>query len=182
MRLFPSIGAYLMLGASAFAQTNDLPNLHKVDEKVYRGAQPTDEGLRKLAKMGIHTVVDLRGPEHSEVYEKGVVEAAGMHYVSIPMRGMISPTDNQVSGALKVMNDPDAGPVFVHCRRGADRTGVVVACYRISHQGWNLSDALNEAREDGMSPFEVALRRYVVRFAASWKPALPVVPLASVTQ
>ena len=73
-------------------QTHDLPNFHKVDEKVYRGAQPTDAGFRKLANMGVRTIIDLRGPEHSQSHEKQVVEAAGMRYVSIPMKGM-TPTD-----------------------------------------------------------------------------------------
>jgi protein tyrosine/serine phosphatase len=182
MRLLSTISAVCVMCGSAFAQTYDLPNLHKIDEKVYRGAQPTDEGFRNLAKMGVRTIVDLRGPEHSETYEKRVVEAAGMRYVSIPMKGMMEPTENQILGALKVMNDPDAGPVFVHCRRGADRTGVVIACYRISHDAWNAPRALSEAKQDGMSLFEVALRRYVIRFASTWKPALPAAPIVSANQ
>ena len=73
------------------------------------------------------TVIDLRGSEHSMADEKRIVESAGMKYVSIPMRGMATPTDQQVLSALKIMNDPAAGPVFVHCKRGADRTGAVIA-------------------------------------------------------
>ena len=165
--------------ASAFAQPSDLPNLHQVGETVYRGAQPTDAGFQALAKMGVHTIIDLRGPEHSESHEKQVVEAAGMRYVSIPMKGMMEPSENQISGALTLMTNPDAGPVFVHCRRGADRTGVIVACYRISHDAWDANRALREAKEDGMSLFEVALRRYVVRYASARKPTPPLTPVVS---
>jgi uncharacterized protein (TIGR01244 family) len=180
MRSVSAVGALWVMCASAFAQPNDLPNFHKVDEKVYRGAQPTDAGFRELAKMGIRTIIDLRGPEHSESREQQVVEAAGMRYVSIPMKGMTEPAENQITGTLTVMNNPDAGPVFVHCRRGADRTGAVIACYRISHDAWDAIRALREAKEDGMSLFEVALRRYVIRYASAWKPNPPVSPVASI--
>jgi protein-tyrosine phosphatase len=54
--------------------------------------------------------------------------------------------------------------VFVHCRRGADRTGTVVACYRIGHDRWDGGKAIAEAKADGMSVFQVAMRRYVERY------------------
>jgi tyrosine-protein phosphatase SIW14 len=151
-----------------FAGTGEteLPNFHKVDNHVYRGAQPTPDGFKKLAQTGIRTVIDLRGAEHSEADEKRIVESAGMRYVSIPMKGMRTPTDDQISRALKVMKDPNAEPVFVHCRRGADRTGAVIGCYRISHDHWDSASALQEASSYGMRWFEVPLRRYVVRYAA----------------
>jgi protein tyrosine/serine phosphatase len=86
-----------------------------------------------------------------------------MRYVSIPMRGMATPTDQQIGAVLKEMNDPASGPVFVHCRRGADRTGGVIACYRISHDHWDAGKALAEANGYGMSIFQVAIKRYVSR-------------------
>jgi protein tyrosine/serine phosphatase len=145
-------------------QPAGLPNFHKVDDHVYRGAQPTPQGFRNLASLGIRTVVDLRGPEHSEAAEKKIVEEDGMRYVGIPMRGMTSPTDKQISDALKLMNDPASGPVFIHCRRGADRTGAVIACYRISHDHWDTARAQDEANNFGMNFFELAIRRYVARY------------------
>ena len=78
------------------------------------------------------------------------------------------------------MNNSDGGPVLVHCRRGADRTGVVIACHRISHDACVMRPrALHEAKEDGMGFFEVALRRYVVRYASTGKPDLPVAQAVS---
>ena len=87
-----------------------------------------------------------------------------MRYVSIPMRGMSTPTDRQISDALKLLNDPASGPVFVHCRRGADRTGAVIACYRIGHDHWDTAKAQDEANNFGMSLFQLAIRRYVARY------------------
>jgi protein-tyrosine phosphatase len=90
-----------------------------------------------------------------------------MRYVSIPMKGMESPTDEQVSTALALMNDSAAGPVFVHCKRGADRTGAVVACYRIGHDHWDAAKSLSEARSLGMSWYQLALQRYVNNYDGS---------------
>ncbi len=141
-----------------------IPNFHKVDDHVYRGAQPDEHAFSRLAGMGVKTVIDLRGPEHSQAKEKSLVEAAGMRYVSIPMSGMHTPSDEQISSALKVLNDAGAGPVFVHCKRGADRTGAVVACYRIEHDHWDSSNALREARGLGMSWYQLAIQHYVAGY------------------
>jgi uncharacterized protein (TIGR01244 family) len=163
--MFPRFFAvFFALVWFAVAQPAGLPNFHKVDDHVYRGAQPTPEGFRNLANLGIKTVIDLRGPEHSEAAEKKIVEADGMRYVSIPMRGMSTPTDRQISDALKLLNDPASGPVFVHCRRGADRTGAVIACYRIGHDHWDTAKAQDEANNFGMSLFQLAIRRYVAHY------------------
>ena len=87
-----------------------------------------------------------------------------MRYVSIPMRGMATPADRQISEALRLLNDAASGPVFVHCRRGADRTGAVIACYRISHDHWDAGRAVDEANTFGMSLFQLAIRRYVAHY------------------
>ncbi len=179
--MFPRfLAVFFTLVSFAAAQPPGLPNFHKVDDHVYRGAQPTPEGFRNLANLGIKTVVDLRGPEHSEAAEKKIVEADGMRYVGIPMRGMSTPTDRQISDALKLMNDSASGPVFIHCRRGADRTGAVIACYRISHDHWDTAKAQDEANNFGMSFLQLGIRRYVARYDR--KPGGEIAIPATVTQ
>jgi protein-tyrosine phosphatase len=100
-----------------------------------------------------------------------------MRYVGIPMKGMRTPSDEQISGVLALMNDDTAGPVFVHCERGADRTGAVIACYRIQHDHWDSDEALSEARGFGMSWYQTALQRYVGQFAKD--AAHPVLAIAA---
>jgi tyrosine-protein phosphatase SIW14 len=153
--------------AAAAVNTAGVPNFQKVNDSVYRGAQPTEEGFKNLAAMGVKTVVDLREPgEHSQAREEAWVKADGMRYVSVPLRGMSAPPDGEVQKVLGILNDPSAGPVFMHCRRGADRTGTMVACYRISHDHWTTRNALNEARTLGMHFYEWAMQDYVTKFGA----------------
>jgi protein-tyrosine phosphatase len=63
-----------------------------------------------------------------------------------------------------MLEDSSTGPVFVHCRRGADRTGAVVACYRIEHDHWKNERALAEARSLGMRWFGKAIQSYVLNY------------------
>ncbi len=141
-----------------------LPNFHNVNPQIFRGGQPTPKGFQELARLGIKTVIDLREPGSRSRTEERIVEAAGMRYVSVPMRGFHTPTAEQIAKVLSLFNDSSAAPVFVHCRKGADRTGTVVACYRISHDGWENTHALAEARSLGMSIFQRALRTYVLGY------------------
>jgi protein tyrosine/serine phosphatase len=150
--------------SSAQTAPDGVANFHKVNIQVYRGAQPTDRGFLNLAKLGVKTVIDLREADGHTLIEKKAVEAAGMHFINIPMRGLGAPTPEQVSKVLTLFNDESAGPVFVHCKRGADRTGTVVACYRIAHDHWDNQAALKEARSFGMSWMERAMQNYVRRF------------------
>ena len=167
--LFSLLASLTLVSARASSQNENLPNFQKVDDHVYRGAQPTDSGFKDLAQLGIKTVVDLRDiGEHSQADEQRVVTALGMRYVSIPMHGMSTPKDDQVAAVQALFDDASNGPVFVHCKRGADRTGMVIAVYRISHDQWDNKKALSEAKSNGMSMFERAIQHYVM----DYKPAV----------
>jgi len=139
---------------------------YRVDANVYRGRQPDRDDIPKLAAAGIKTVLDLRGFAHKD-WEKGAVEAAGMRYVRVGLSGFFAPSSSQIDHVLAILEDPKGAPIFVHCRRGADRSGVVVACYRIVHDHWTNEEAMKEAREQGFSGFEVLMERYIRHFRAS---------------
>jgi len=142
-----------------------VPNFHQVNEHVYRGAQPSDSGWASLAHLGVKTVIDLRlENEHPTKLEAQAVEAAGMRYVNIPMHGVVAPSDEQVAKVLALLDSNADGSVFVHCRRGADRTGTVIACYRMTHDGWDNQKAFKEAKSYGMSWTQFGMKRYVHSF------------------
>jgi protein tyrosine phosphatase (PTP) superfamily phosphohydrolase (DUF442 family) len=137
----------LLLALCASAQDAKLTP-YRVDENVFRGKQPTKPEIPVLATRGIKTVLDLRG---GKPWERQAVESAGMKYVRIGLSGVLAPTEQQMDRILAVLEDPALAPVFVHCRRGADRTGLVIACYRIDHDRWTNAQAMKEARELGLS-------------------------------
>jgi len=165
-RCLPALLLSCALGSAPAASLDapGVPNFHQVNEHVYRGGQPAGAGWNSLATLGIKVVVDLRPEsEHPVQAEARAVQAAGMRYVNVPMRGMGAP---MAEGVLKVLAllESDAGSVFVHCKRGCDRTGTVIACYRILHDHWENQKALKEARSLGMYPIERGMMHYILNF------------------
>jgi len=150
----------------SYAGKAEIRNFHRIDEHIYRGRQPHKEDFPYLAQMGIKTVLDLRGGMFHKPRERQLVEAAGMHYISIRLSGIFEPKDPQIASVLAVLQDPARWPVFVHCRRGDDRLGMVVACYRMVQDHWTNQQALREASRLGLSRFEVLMRRYIRNFDA----------------
>ena len=155
----------------ALAETPAIPNFHQVNDHVYRGGQPEPAAWKTLAKMGIKTVIDLRREdEHSTAEESRAVAAAGMNYVNVPMKGVVAPTNEQIAKVLALLESPE--PVFVHCKRGADRTGTVIACYRIAHDRWQRQQALHEAKSLGMGMVQFGLKHYIMAFQPTFQPTL----------
>ncbi|HEV8415724.1 MAG TPA: tyrosine-protein phosphatase [Bryobacteraceae bacterium] len=160
--------AALLCGAGLLAQDSGLPNFKIVNDRILRGGQPSDDGFKKLAERGVKTVVDLRWvDEHDIPREKQIVEADGMRFISVPMKGLSAPSLTQMTKVLGILEDSNSWPVFIHCRRGADRTGTVLACYRISHDHWQNQKALEEAKTYGLSSFERAMRSFIQHFQPS---------------
>ncbi len=141
-----------------------IKNFDKVDAHVYRGAQPTDEGFQYLAKIGVKTIIDLRETDSRSQAEQRVVSDAGMQYVNVPMTGHTPPTEAEITKILAVLEEGTTGPVFVHCQRGADRTGAVIAAYHIDHDKWDNVRALQDAKAHSMSVFQFQRQKYIQDF------------------
>jgi tyrosine-protein phosphatase SIW14 len=149
----------------------ELPNYHKVSDRLYRGGQPRAGGVKVLAELGVKTIVNLRGEDDNTKAEQKEAEAMGIRYFSVAMPGLSRPTDKQIARALEIIDDPENGMVFVHCKRGSDRTGTVVAVYRIKHEGWTAERAKSEARQHGMSWVEFGMKDYISDYHTRHKSA-----------
>jgi tyrosine-protein phosphatase SIW14 len=123
-------------------------NFARVNPTLYRGGQPTEEGLKQLKAMGIKTVIDFRS-HHST---RKQVEAAGMTPVEIPLKadlGSVPPDDDALKKFFEVVLDPARQPVYIHCAFGKDRTGTMAAVYRLEVDGWTPDEALQEMEAFG---------------------------------
>ena len=152
------------LPALASSSVQGISNFYQVDEHVYRGAQPTTEGFNYLAKIGVKTVLDLREDDERSAVEAQVVTSLDMQYLNVPMTGLNPPTEAEITKILALLEDGTTGAVFVHCKFGADRTGAVIAAYRIDHDHWDNSRALKEALSFGLSPFRWPRQNFIRRF------------------
>ena len=127
-------------------QVAGIQNCYCVTTNLYRGAQPTAEGMAQLKAMGIKTVVNLRA-WHSD---KDKVAGTGLVSVRFEMEPWRGDTE-EVVDFLKVVTTTTNLPAFVHCERGADRTGMMCAMYRIAVCGWTKQQGIDEMKNGGFN-------------------------------
>ena len=126
--------------------SDGLPNFGEVSSKLYRGGQPTAAGFEKLSQMGISIVVDFGRSARDEKQTRKL----GMKYVTIPWHCPF-PKDEAFAKFLRLVQENPGKKIFAHCRLGDDRTGMMVAAYRMGLEGWNADRAMNEMKEFGFS-------------------------------
>src|SRR5512133_1663315 len=142
-----------------------LSNVGRVAPGVLRGAQPDKTGYATLKAMGVRTVIDMCTSEN----EKAPVEAAGMRAVAIPIEMTRNGLKEKVDHVVALMADPANLPVYVHCRHGQDRTGIVVAAYRMKQQGWSLADTEAEMQAFGFNDVWVNFKKFIRQYGAQLK-------------
>jgi len=135
---------------SNFARKANIPGVKdagKVDDFLYRGAQPSEKGLKELRKLGVDTIIDLRSEWPWEIKkERSHAQSLGMHFVSLPGNGWSPPSDQQVAEFFRIVQLRPRRRIFVHCWLGGDRSGVFIAVYRIAFDGWTPEAAIQEMR------------------------------------
>ena len=160
IRIFSAAILLAALALPAVAATPDLPNFHPVAPAIWRGAAPTDAGLRQLKAMGIKTIIDLRIAPETVKKESIYARSLGFRWINLPM-GSDPPTPKEVSTLLAALKQAPQSPVYVHCQHGADRTGCMIGIYRVTQQGWTYPRAFAEMRSDGFNPRWTKLREAV---------------------
>lgn len=139
-----------------------VPNFGRVTKNLYRGAQPTSNGFSALRLMRIGIIVNFREDRAETASEKRQVESLGMKYVSIPWSANRQPSSLQIVEFLDLVRANPDTKIFVHCRRGADRTGTMIASYRVAAEHEPVSEAVAEMHRyhyDWL--FRPQLKRYV---------------------
>lgn len=151
--------------------TEQIANFQQVDPGLYRGGRPSAADLAYLAGLGVKTDLNLQGGDLDNyglstlmawwepgetaaniAAESTAAEAANLAFVHQPLNSLAAITpeeDQRIDQILQTMNDPNARPVFLHCEHGADRTGMLVALYRVKFQGWAPALAYQEWMSSG---------------------------------
>lgn len=154
----------ILLSGAASAQDAtgyaELPRFHQVSEKLYRGAQPEPGGIARLKELGINTVINLRGANARTRAEEAEARSHGLNYFNVALPAWGRPSDPRVARILEAIAAPENGKVFIHCKEGVDRTGMIVAIYRMTHDGWSSQQALGEAERSGMRRTQFWMRDY----------------------
>ena len=145
-------------------QLEGVPKFAEVSPTLYRGGQPSPQGFANLARLGIKIIVDNGWSDKN----KKLAEQLGMRYISISWICMF-PKDALFARFLKVVEDNPGKKIFVHCRFGDARTGMMIAAYRMKVQGWTAEEARREMRAFGFH----GMRTMVCPGLASYEESFP---------
>lgn len=153
---------FVSFSAHAMGSGTDLPRYREVvSGKIYRGGLPTEAGIQELAKLRMRTILNIRDEDPIGIKKEGqIVRKMGMTFISIPLSGLFSPSDKKIDEIENILSNPIYHPLFVHCTRGQDRTGLVVGLYRVFHQNVAPKDAYREMLDLGFRPALIGLRHY----------------------
>lgn len=143
----------------------DLANFGKVTENLFRGARPTEAGMKKLAEMGVKTIVSLENDKKVVAQEQAWAEKYGMRFHVIPMSVITPPKESKVDAFLAIAQDPQQLPVYFHCMQGRDRTGTMALAYRVKVQNWDFQQAYGEMKGYGFHTYLLGLRFFVQSYA-----------------
>jgi protein tyrosine/serine phosphatase len=124
-------------------------NFREINPWLYRGGQPLAEEYVQLKELGIKTVVCLRWSNKTIEEEKASVEGCGLKFISIPLNYLNGPTQDSIDKFFAVIDDTSKHPFYIHCLHGSDRTGLLIALYRMTRQGWSADKAYEEMKECG---------------------------------
>jgi protein tyrosine/serine phosphatase len=173
---YPSMEKYFfepMLDIYApLKETEEIGNFGIVQENIlYRGSMPVGEhNYEQLAQLGIKTVVNLKIEDSAVEYvtEQNNLQKREINLHYMPLPNVAAPTILQGLEFLTLVYGSETKPVFVHCHRGADRTGIMSALFRIT-QGYTASWSLLEAEKYNIaSSFHNHKIEYVYNFEKKW--------------
>ena len=144
----------------------ELPRFQQVSENLYRGAQPREKGLELLAQLGIQTIINLRGSGTQTRADEEEAKALGLTYYHVPLPVWGRPRNTSIETILEIISKSESGRVFIHCKDGVDRTGTIVALFRVTRESWPTEKAIAEARQQGMRRYQVWMRDYIEDYDA----------------
>jgi protein tyrosine/serine phosphatase len=168
-KLLIIIAAFLPLaGCAYFSYMKDpfveIPAFARVTDKIYRGGPPKADGYETLKKINVKAILSLSQNVKQVQKEELWAAANGIKFYNIPIDLYTKPADEQALRFLEIVLDRSNQPVFVHCEDGRDRTGTMIALYRVVAEAWTIKDAYHEARVIGYWPYhgdEAPLKMFV---------------------
>jgi len=130
-----------------WAQPVNLPeseNFYQVTPWLFRSAQPTAAAFVAYEKFGIKTVINLRDKHSDRKHLRG---GSSLNLIEIKVKTW-DVDDEEVITVLRHLKTAPR-PILIHCQHGADRTGTMIAMYRIVFENWSKREALDEMMNGG---------------------------------
>jgi protein tyrosine/serine phosphatase len=152
--------AILLVSCFSWATEPPITNFHQVSGEFYRGARPEKIGVEYLAARSFKTIINIDDDEYAIEEEQKIAEKLGINMVSIPLSGFFSPSSSNVDQILEWVSDTKQYPLFLHCKHGQDRTGMIVGLYRVEYENRAPTQAYQEMLDLGFHTILWGLNHY----------------------
>lgn len=119
-------------------------NFHLVDKNVWRSSQPNPESIKRMKEHGLKSIINLRGDEQTDIWEKKLSDSLGINYFSKPMDATKEQDLEYLKEILLIVEDENNQPVLIHCLGGKDRTGLIVGMYKLKHTDISMEELRKE--------------------------------------
>jgi len=147
-----------LLGGTARAAVTDITRFNQVSFDLYRGGQPYGSQFQELRDFGIRSVISfVEKPVQVVEEERTLVESLGMRFYSFPMNAFKGPDHDTIQAVFDEILRPENAPVFIHCKRGKDRTGMIAGLYRVHLDYRSAEAAYREMKSLGYNPLHLGL-------------------------
>lgn len=137
--------AYFMYRSSVFRITENFDTV--VEGKLYRSAQLNEDELEGfIKKYHIKTVISLRGKPGETFWYQGKQEDLSKYGVDFHYLGLSDdfyPDQDQIRKIFEIFKQQNE-PILIHCRVGADRTGMISALYKKLMMKSSLEESLKQ--------------------------------------
>ena len=142
------LAAFLLSGC-AFAGWFRKPlfggNFGIVDpDRVYRSAQPNSRLAGWIDQFHLASVLNLRGGSAKDAFyreEQKIVQTHQLNLLDVPLSATEQPSRTDLLALISALRQAKY-PLLIHCRQGADRTGLGTAVYRMMKLGVPPTEAL----------------------------------------
>lgn len=129
-----------------------IPNEQQINEHIKRGGRPEMSDIDSLKSQGYKTIINLDDDYMAIQKEKDYAEALGFNYIANPIVIKEGPKDDEIDMLLTEMQNPENYPIFIHCKAGRDRTGMLSGLYRVFAENWTADAAYAEMLRLGFRP------------------------------
>lgn len=137
-----------------------IPNQQMVDGSIMRGGRPEMSDLAELKQMGYKTIINLENDAKVIAAEKAYALQLGFHYIENRMNASAVPNDQEMEKLIAIMADSRNYPLYIHCKHGQDRTGLVVGLHRVFNDKWKPDVAYQEMLDIGFHPIYASMKKY----------------------
>lgn len=135
-------------------------NFYKVEDGLYRGGQPDVAGVLYLKSIGIKTVIDLNDDQDAVDKEAKNLGLNNINLAYVPLNSFMIPKKSDADKIQAALSSKENRPVYIHCKHGQDRTGLMVGIYRVESEGWSKENAHKEMLGHGFHPALLGLETY----------------------